>query len=395
MSTLKALPQAALAYRGKKGAKAETSDGDSLPDQAKAVPQDAHCVFVSDLPEAWGEARLTVALEKAFGKFGEVQAVDLSESRTFGFVRFGSCTATMKALHATHPILADGEETALVKVREAQRHVPSMLHIGGFEKDLEESAIKALVDGWSGVASTSISAPRNEEGATKGFCLATYPSLDEARRACDALEKGKRAVRWVAERDSNKDITMGRMKRAYMDVIECLGEDATREGVLKTPARAAKAMMFFTKGYQESMADVLNGAIFNVDYNEIVLVKDIVIHSLCEHHLVPFFGKVHIAYLPNGKVVGLSKLARVAEVFARRLQVQERLTEQIAAAIDEALAPQGVCVVIEAQHMCMVMRGVQKTGSYTLTKCMKGLMKDDLRVRQETMDLVMGGRPRL
>eukprot|EP01063_Lacrimia_lanifica_P003223 TRINITY_DN11710_c0_g1_i1.p2 TRINITY_DN11710_c0_g1~~TRINITY_DN11710_c0_g1_i1.p2 ORF type:complete len:379 (+),score=151.94 TRINITY_DN11710_c0_g1_i1:84-1220(+) len=359
-------------------------------------PPDPHwCVFVSGLPHTWGDDRLVAALGACFSAYGDVYSVDLSDSRTYGFVRFCYTQGVKKALHAVHPLLVSGADSVQVKIREAHRNVPAVLHIGGFDKDLSEAAIKELVDGWAGVTSTGVECPRNEEGATKGYCLASYPAMDVAKKALATLGVKGKAARWVAERDSNKDVTMGRMKRCYTDLLDCLGEDPMREGVLKTPARAAKAMLFFTKGYQESLSDVLNGAIFNVDYNEIVLVKDITVFSLCEHHLVPFFGKVHIAYIPNGKVVGLSKLARIAEVFARRLQVQERLTEQIAAAIDDTLKPEGVCVVMECQHMCMVMRGVQKVGSSTLTSCMKGSMKDDPRVRQETMALVMGRGPKL
>ncbi|XP_068135818.1 GTP cyclohydrolase 1-like [Hyperolius riggenbachi] len=175
---------------------------------------------------------------------------------------------------------------------------------------------------------------------------------------------------------------------AYSTILKELGEDPSREGLLKTPLRAAKAMQYFTKGYHETIHDILNNAIFDENHDEIVIVKDIDVFSLCEHHLVPFFGKVHIGYLPNRKVVGLSKLARIVEIFSRRLQVQERLTKQIALAVNEALQPMGVAVVVEASHMCMVMRGVQKMNSRTVTSAMHGTFREDPRTREEFLSLI-------
>jgi len=170
---------------------------------------------------------------------------------------------------------------------------------------------------------------------------------------------------------------------AYKTIIECLGEDVEREGLVLTPMRAAKAMVYFTKGYETSLEQTIGGAIFEEDHTEMVVVLDVQINSLCEHHLVPFVGKVHIGYVPNGKVLGLSKLARVADMFSRRLQVQERLTRQIANAIHDAIKPQGVGVVIEATHMCMSTRGVEKAGSSTTTCSVLGIFQTDPRTRQE------------
>src|ERR671912_2700469 len=173
------------------------------------------------------------------------------------------------------------------------------------------------------------------------------------------------------------------MQDLIRQLIEQLGEDANREGLAKTPQRVEKALRFLTSGYAANIDEVLNEALFTVDYSEMVIVKDIDFYSLCEHHLLPFFGKCHIAYLPTNKVVGLSKLPRLVDVFARRLQVQERMTTEIARTIDELIKPQGVAVVIEAEHLCMAMRGVEKQNSYALTSSMLGAFREDARTRGE------------
>ncbi len=173
----------------------------------------------------------------------------------------------------------------------------------------------------------------------------------------------------------------------YRKSIELLGEDPEREGLLKTPERVAKAMQYMTQGYQMDAKAILNGAKFTEAYSEMVIVKDIELYSMCEHHMLPFFGKAHVAYIPNGYITGLSKIARVVDVFSRRLQVQERLTHQILDAIQETLEPQGVAVVIEAQHLCMMMRGVQKQNSVTTTSAFSGQFADG-RTRAEFMKLI-------
>ncbi|HRI35063.1 MAG: GTP cyclohydrolase I FolE [Saprospiraceae bacterium] len=170
-------------------------------------------------------------------------------------------------------------------------------------------------------------------------------------------------------------------------IIKGVGEDSTREGLEKTPLRAAKALEFFTQGYSQDAIEVLNSAIFKEKFNEMVLVKDIELYSLCEHHMLPFFGKAHIAYIPNGKIVGLSKLPRVVDIFARRLQVQERLTHEIINCIQNTLNPYGVAVVIEARHMCMMMRGVQKQNSMTTTSAFTGVFKT-FETRNEFLNLI-------
>ncbi|KAL3065888.1 hypothetical protein OYC64_015931 [Pagothenia borchgrevinki] len=187
----------------------------------------------------------------------------------------------------------------------------------------------------------------------------------------------------------DNEMRLPSLAAAYTTILRGLGEDPQRQGLLKTPWRAATAMQFFTKGYQEKIiADVLNDAIFDEDHDEMVIVKDIDMFSMCEHHLVPIFGRVHIGYLPNKRVLGLSKLARIVEIYSRRLQVQERLTKQIAVAITEALQPTGVGVVIEATHMCMVMRGVQKMNSKTVTSTMLGVFREDPKTRDEFLTLI-------
>jgi GTP cyclohydrolase I len=174
----------------------------------------------------------------------------------------------------------------------------------------------------------------------------------------------------------------------YQELLRRLGEDPDRDGLLRTPERMEKSMTFLTKGYGETVTEVLHEALFDVEYDEMVIVKDIEFYSLCEHHLLPFFGKAHVAYVPNGKVIGLSKTARVVDVFARRLQVQERLTRQIADAIDEAIHPQGVAVILEARHLCMMMRGVEKQHSATVTSAMLGVFKSQQQTRNEFLSLV-------
>jgi GTP cyclohydrolase IA len=182
--------------------------------------------------------------------------------------------------------------------------------------------------------------------------------------------------------------TEGRIR----DLLAALGEEPGRPGLLDTPRRVRESLAFLTEGYEQDPREVLGTAIFAEQYDEMVLVKDIELYSLCEHHLLPFFGKAHIAYIPNGKIVGLSKLPRIVEVFSRRLQVQERLTEQIAQAIEDVLHPMGVGVVIEAFHLCMMMRGVEKQNSRTLTSAVRGLFRSDQKTREEFLTLAYAQR---
>lgn len=171
-------------------------------------------------------------------------------------------------------------------------------------------------------------------------------------------------------------------------MLKELGEDPARDGLIKTPSRVAKAMRFFTQGYAQDPVAILNGALFDVDYDEMVLVKDIDFYSMCEHHMVPFFGRAHVGYIPNGKVVGLSKIPRTVEMFARRLQVQERFTMEIAQTLEDVLQPQGVGVVVEAKHLCMMSRGVQKQNSFAITSSMRGSFEKNPMTRSEFMELI-------
>ena len=185
-------------------------------------------------------------------------------------------------------------------------------------------------------------------------------------------------------------LTGASMQELLREMIVRLGEDPGRDGLLRTPERMQRSLEYLTKGYREDPDKLLKGALFNVDYDEMVIVKDIEMFSLCEHHLLPFFGKVHVAYLPKGKVIGLSKLPRLIDIFARRLQVQERLTTQIAETIQRAIEPQGVGVVIEARHLCMMMRGVEKQHSSAVTSSMLGVFREEQETRDEFLSLIRG-----
>ncbi len=181
--------------------------------------------------------------------------------------------------------------------------------------------------------------------------------------------------------------TTAKLSEHYKDIINLLGEDTTREGLVKTPERVAKAMEFLTQGYNTNPVDIIKSAMFKESYSEMVIVKDIELYSMCEHHMLPFFGKAHVAYIPNGYITGLSKIARVVEAFSRRLQIQERLTMQIRDCIEETLKPLGVAVVIEAGHMCMQMRGIQKQNSVTTTSAFTGAFRKDA-TREEFIHLI-------
>jgi len=217
-------------------------------------------------------------------------------------------------------------------------------------------------------------------------------SCDVERTKLESRKKRKMMPEYCQPAKSDaalEEERLAKMTSACNTILTCIGEDPSREGLLKTPERWAKALLFMTSGYSLSVDQVLNDAVFTEDsHKEIVVVKNIDIHSMCEHHMVPFTGRIHVGYIPNGKIIGLSKIARIAEVFSRRLQVQERLTQQVADALVDALAPRGVAVAIESAHFCMVMRGVQKVGAKTVTSCVRGIFKSDPKTRAEFFNLI-------
>jgi GTP cyclohydrolase I len=198
----------------------------------------------------------------------------------------------------------------------------------------------------------------------------------------DIEERLTRDISRLPEKD------LDQISRAYRQLLEGIGEDVDREGLRRTPDRAARAFEFLTQGYRQDLEEIINGAVFASEASEIILVKDIELYSLCEHHLLPFIGRAHVAYIPNGKVIGLSKVARIVDAFARRLQIQENLTTQIAESLMNCLEPSGVAVVVEAKHLCMMMRGVEKQNSVMKTSCLLGVFKEDARTRSEFLSLL-------
>jgi GTP cyclohydrolase I len=209
-------------------------------------------------------------------------------------------------------------------------------------------------------------------------------------KAGTALKKAPESITSIGNNEILSEATLADL---YREVLLRLGENPDRDGLKRTPERVEKAIQFLTRGYTENPAKLLQDALFDVDYDEMVIVKDVEMFSLCEHHMLPFYGKVHVAYLPKGKVIGLSKIPRLIDVFARRLQVQERLTKEIADTIQNAIDPIGVGVVIEARHLCMMMRGVEKQHSATVTSAMLGAFRDDQQTRGEFLSLIGSSKP--
>ncbi|KAH7369157.1 GTP cyclohydrolase I [Plectosphaerella cucumerina] len=236
--------------------------------------------------------------------------------------------------------------------------------------------------------------PRDSGAVVKASKLEAVADGKETRSPSpmvdfDGLSRPSKGTRErLEETPEQAEKRLEKLKGAVRTILECVGEDPDRSGILDTPKRYAKAMLFFTKGYQQNVRDIVGGAIFHEGHNEMVIVKSIDIFSLCEHHLVPFTGKMHIAYIPRNQVIGISKLPRIAEMFARRLQIQERLTKEVANAIMEILKPRGVAVVMESSHLCMVMRGVEKTAASTITSCVLGCFERQSKTRNEFFSLV-------
>lgn len=218
--------------------------------------------------------------------------------------------------------------------------------------------------------------------------MSNTTAADRARHAA-RVAVGADAFEASVGREADRMLEFENLVRRELELI---GEDPSRDGLLKTPERVAKSLAWLTRGYEMDVADVIGDAVFEEEHESMVMVRDIELYSMCEHHMLPFFGKAHIAYIPHGRIVGLSKLPRIVEVFARRLQVQERLTEQIAQAIQDVLGPAGVGVVIECEHLCMMMRGVEKQNSRTITSALKGTFKTDPATRDEFLRLAYGPR---
>ncbi|CAE6464915.1 unnamed protein product [Rhizoctonia solani] len=268
--------------------------------------------------------------------------------------------------------------------------------VSGYHADSDsgaEDAYTAAVDATSSGNSGSLVARNRSEidTPTQKALLSSVARISAPIPVIDPNGLGwpaKSTLSRLHESPDQKDERVQKLAGAVRTLLECIGEDPDREGLQRTPDRYAKALLWMTKGYEEKLSEVINNAVFAEDHDELVIVRDIDVFSLCEHHMVPFVGKISIGYIPNKLVLGLSKLARIAETFSRRLQVQERLTRQVALAVEEAIKPKGVAVVMEASHLCMAMRGVQKPGATTVTSTMLGCFRSQAKTREEFLTLI-------
>jgi GTP cyclohydrolase IA len=260
------------------------------------------------------------------------------------------------------------------------------------DSSCESDSVSSIAHESTVVTSNSISLKTFDSKVSTGtIAHPAISSLSSTKMIDPSENKVSKKRKSSISSDDDEDettIKLAKMSAACKTILECIGEDPLREGLVKTPERWAKALLFMSSGYKLTAEDVTNGAVFTENHHEMVVVRNIDIHSLCEHHMLPFSGQVHIGYIPNGKIIGLSKLARITDLFARRLQVQERLTSQIADAIVETVNPLGVAVVIECSHFCMIMRGVQKTGTMTTTSSVRGCFETNSKTRAEFFSII-------
>lgn len=305
------------------------------------------------------------SLASAVKKNGSSSSKNLSETRDSKKRSRDSSTNSNKEFTSA---IVDEEEARRARKKERKERRKAKKKARKEKKRLEASAVAA-------VAAPDLTSQKSTN-TEMNYCTEIVPaSLSAEEKEAAKLEK---------------------MASACRTILECIGEDPDREGLVKTPTRWAKALLFLNKGYHQTIEEVTNDAVFTEDsHKEMVVVRDIDIHSLCEHHMVPFTGRVHVGYIPNGKIIGLSKIARIAELFSRRLQVQERLTSQIADAIVEAVDPLGVAVVVECSHFCMVMRGVQKCSARTVTSSVRGCFESNSKTRAEFFSIINGSNVKM
>eukprot|EP00667_Euglena_gracilis_P006503 EG_transcript_6561 len=349
----------------------------------RAAPD--YSVFVSKLPKD----ATAGALCQAFEPIAKVAGAEIAQEEGHGFVHFHTLEELKKAVTGPAPVYRDAAGTATTLVVSPVVEPRNVLRIKGLSPAVDVKQLEQRLQAWLGpdLKPTKVTVTRAKSSST---AQVHFADNEQAKEAYIALQRAAPdlQVDFAPMRDLQNKLTLRRMERCCYQTLKDLGEDPERPGIKKTPHRWAQALLYLTKGYDETLEELVNDAIFDEKHHELVLVKDIEIFSMCEHHMLPFWGKVHIAYIPKGKVLGLSKLARVAEMYARRLQVQERLTRQIASAIERSIQPLGVAVVVDCCHMCMVMRGVQKVGASTVTSSVLGEFERNPSTRAELFSLI-------